>query len=475
MADRYFNRENSWLEFNARVLEEAKSADTPLLEKLRFLSIFSMNLDEFFMVRVAGLKALLRNGSEFSDDNDTGQIENIDEILRAIHEKSDNLVSQQYDYLTSEVLPQLDRKGIKISAYSDLTSEQKKRLTGYFLDSILPVLTPLAVDSSHPFPFLTNLAVYLIVQFDRDDYGDEVDGVIGFVEIPSVFPRLVAVEDDPEKHSYVMLDELVQMHLSELFVGYRIKSATTLRVTRNLDYYLIEDQVVDLLESVQKEVLNREHQEAVRLEVCGQLSASILSRVLQVLRLRENDVYRCKKLLCIPDLMQVYDLPFPDLKEKAFNPRIPVSLADSDSLFAIIQRKDLLLHHPYDSFFAVASFLSEAVKDPDVLAIKQTLYRSSGKSPILELLIKASEAGKHVTAVVELKARFDEKNNIVWARRLERAGVNVVYGFVGLKTHCKACLVVRKEGSKLARYVHLSTGNYNAQTAKSYTDIGFYI
>ena len=467
----YFNRELSWLAFNERVLEEAIDPATPLLDRLKFLSIFTSNLDEFFMVRVAGLKQMQKEGFVQCVSPDELPIK---DVVKQIKERTQALLQRQYSCL-QEVLKGLHENDIEIVDFSDLEQRDKNRLFAYFQKEVFPVLTPLAVDPSHPYPFLSNLAIYIIVEFESIPDHSEA-GAVGFVEIPSVIGRLVPLEGDKNNgHRFITLENLVGHHLEHLFLGYQVRNWSVVRVTRNLDYTLLESRVVDLLEAVQKVVADRQHQDAVRLEVADDVPGELVEQLCEILAIDEQvDVYRIPHPLYLPGLMSLYKIDQPTLKEQAFNPRLPSRIGGHKSIFRLIRDRDLLVHHPYESFYAVTKFLGEAAHDENVLAIKQTLYRSSGDSPIIESLTKAAENGKQVTAVVELKARFDEKNNIIWARRLERAGVNVVYGFVGLKTHCKATMVVRREQHGLTRYIHLSTGNYNSQTAQIYTDIGLF-
>ena len=477
-ASRYLNRELSWLEFNARVLSEAGHPSTPILERLKFLAIFSTNLDEFFMVRVAGLRKMVQEDLTASDSPDDMSS---DEVLRRIRTRVQELLKQKYEIFINSVAPALKSEGLEITAIKDLPAEAKSSLKNYYQRNVLPVLTPLAVDPAHPFPFVTNLSLYLVVLFKYVNYerSNSLNPPIGLVEIPSVLPRLIPVESSKadKKQQFVLLEDLVAENISGLFLGFDVLQTSTIRVTRNLDYNLLENEVVDLLKSVQKEMTNREHQEAVCLQTSGKpLPVSVYELLKRELEISDEDVYTGPAPLVLSGLMSLYQLPHSGahLKDPAFNPRLPAQMISNDDIFSLMTRADILLHHPFDSFYPVIELIQVAALDPHVLAIKQTLYRSSGDSPIIEALIQASENGKQVTAVVELKARFDEKNNILWARRLERAGVNVVFGFVGLKTHCKATLIIRKESSKLARYVHLSTGNYNSNTAKIYTDLGFF-
>ena len=479
----YFNRELSWLEFNARVLEEAAAHDTPLLEKLKFLAIYSTNLDEFYMVRVAGLKKVVEEDLHTLDSPDSMSG---DEVLIEIRKRVNDLSEIKQKILREEVLPGLRNHGIEIVQMKDLSELERQKLEVYFREQVFPVLTPLAVDPAHPFPFLTNLALYLLVNFRESSTGDEYENdrpAIGLVEIPSVLPRLIPVQpaerlfsgsdQDGRKH-FVTLEDLVGEHLATLFLGFEVASVSSIKVTRNLDYTLLENEVVDLLKSVQREVTSREHQEAVRLEIAGDIPGKVLEFIMQELRIKLPDIYYRVQPLNLNGMMALYGLPMPHLKDLPFNPRLPRQMDSPDDMFDLIAEEDLLLHHPFDSFYPVVEFLQFAAHDPNVLAIKMTLYRTGGDSPIIDALILAAENGKQVTAVVELKARFDERNNISWARRLERAGVNVAFGFVGLKTHAKLLLVVRREGSKLVRYVNLSNGNYNSASAKLYTDLSFF-
>lgn len=471
-SDLYLNKELSWLEFNARVLEEALSHEVPMLERLKFLSIFASNLDEFFMVRVAGLKKMEQESLRISDSPDRMDTAT---VLTAIRARTQELIDGQYRCLHEQVLPALAGHNVRVVGMDDLTPDQRHTLDAYFEADVSPVLTPLGVDPAHPFPFLSNLSLYLVVVPRGHTAADLESGGIGFVEIPALLPRLIPVpQTQPGDARFVLLEDLVAANLAGLFLDYPVEATYTVRVTRNLDYTLLESKVVDLLKSIQREMANREHQEVVRIEVDSRMPNTIVDLLKAKLQIGDPDVYRIPRPLYLRGLMALYDLPLEHLKDPPFNPRLPKALAGSDDIFAVIAKHDLLVHHPYESFYAVTEFLNSAAHDPAVLAIKQTLYRSAGDSPIIDALITAAENGKQVTAVVELKARFDEKNNISWARRLERAGVNVVFGFVGLKTHGKATLVVRREKSKLVRYVHVSTGNYNSSTAKLYTDVGLF-
>ncbi len=462
------NREISWLAFNQRVLELAQDSTTPLLEKLKFLSIFSSNLDEFFMVRVAGLQTLMQ---EEITTQEYPSLHLIEETLNEIHVKVDNLIQKQQSILQDEVLPSLEEYEIKIVRYDSMRGNEKTVMDRFFRSNIFPVLTPLVVDPAHPAPFFNNGYNYVVVRFAGLRTGSPS---LGFIQVPKVLPRLIPVTPQPGETRYVLIEDLVASHISELFLGVGVEYAGMVRVTRNLDYDLLENEVVDLLKSIQKEVIRREYQEIVRMEVSEEMATETIEALKHILKTdRTMIVSDIKGIFDIPGLMQLYKLPFSILKDEPFNPRIPAVFSKREDIFSILDEQDVMLHHPYESFYPVVELLQSAAHHPDVIAIKQTLYRTAGDSPIVDALIDAANRGKQVTAIIELKARFDEKNNIQWARQLERSGVNVVYGFVGLKTHAKASLIIRKKGSKLIRYSHLSTGNYNSSTAKLYTDVGY--
>ncbi|MFW7378113.1 MAG: polyphosphate kinase 1 [Oligoflexus sp.] len=466
----YLNRELSWLEFNSRVLNEALDESTPILERVRFMSIFASNLDEFYMVRVAGKKRASREGLATSDSPDQSPSH---EILSSIRQRCADLVQSQYQNYSHSLLPRLQEHGIEIKRLSELSVDQQKQLAEYFTESIFPVLTPLAVDPAHPFPFLANLRSYLLVTFTNPKVSGE-QLAVSFVEIPAVLPRLIKVENQENRHQFLFLEDLIIHHLPRLFFGLEIATVYHIRVTRDLDFTLLENEVVDLLQSVQNKVRAREQAQIIRLEVSDDLPKQLEEYLHQTLCISGEDVFRYPGPLALNDLVILCQLPLDHLKYEPFNPRLPQPLSGSRSIFSIIQQEDLLIHHPYESFYTVIELLNAAANDPKVIAIKQTLYRVSGEnSPIIDALIQAAENGKQVTVVLELKARFDEKNNITWARRMERSGVNVVYGFVGLKTHAKITLIIRREDSKVRRYLHLSTGNYNWATARSYCDVGF--
>lgn len=462
---KFFNRELSWLKFNERVLDEALAKETKVLERLKFLSIFVTNLDEFFMVRVAGLNRALAESLSLTDSPDRASP---NQVKEAVARKTRELFSKAYRALEEVVFPDLATNKIFIKTHEQLTDDQKFRLEEHFYEQVYPVLTPLAVDPAHPFPFLSNLSLYLLVVFESG-----IDGYatppIAFVEVPEVLPRLIPIPGSIDE--FILLESIIASHLDSLFLGYHIKSSSSVRVTRDLDFTLLENDVVDLLKSVQNSVKQREQSDAVRLEY-NELPENILEILKAKLNIKDDDLYCLDGPLNLSVYGNLYDLNLVDGKVTTFNPRLPPQMRANKDIFSIIRDSDLLLHHPYESFYAVIEFINLASTDPDVLAIKQTLYRTSGDSPIIDALIHAAENGKHVTAVVELKARFDEHNNIVWARRMETAGVNVVFGFIGLKTHGKTTLIVRKEKTTMQMYVHLSTGNYNSSTAKNYVDLG---
>jgi polyphosphate kinase len=466
----YINRELSWLEFNRRVLEEAQDKLTPALEKLKFASIFSSNLDEYFMVRVGGLFRILNAAVDGIDASGRTIRQQLDEIAERVR----GLVTEQYRCIMEELLPRLKKTGLFLHRIDELDKRENKRLDEYFEAEVFPILTPLAVDAGHPFPFLGNLRLNLLVVF-KEASGIKVPQAYAFVEVPSVLPRLVPANIETEGHHFILLEDLIRRHIHRLFPGMEIKNVIAFRVTRNHDYDLYENEVMDLLKSVEAEIRDRSDKLAVRLEVEPGAPKKVVNLLARQLGVEERFIYEINGPINIRDFLPWYELPLdPSHKDPPFNPRIPQRFATDKDIFTIIREGDILLHHPYDSFAVVMDFLNTAADDPDVLAIKQTLYRIGKDSPVIGALRRAAENGKQVTAVVELKARFDEEYNIDWARQMEDSGVNAVYGFVRWKTHCKATLVVRREGKQLRRYVHVSTGNYNTVTAKIYTDLGLF-
>ena len=480
----YFNRELSWLEFNRRVLAEATDKRTPLLERLKFMAIFSSNLDEFFMVRVAALKKQVEAGvSKLSADGLTA-----DRQLEAIAKTLTPMVKEQHQHFERVLKKELTKSGIHILNYVDLNQEQRSHIDNYFEEYIFPVLTPLAVDPSHPFPYISNLSLNLAVVLKDPAIDNEL---FARIKIPKVLPRFVVLPEElrqrhrgkPGVWTGVPMEQIVTHNLEYLFPGMNILESYAFRVTRNADLSVEEDEADDLLLAIEKELQKRRiGGSSVRLEIEASIPAELRSTIIGELSLEENDVYDIEGLLSLGDLMSFLSLPLPELKDKPWNSVLPPRLSwlqenedesGGDSFFNVIRHGDLLVHHPYHSFSnTVLRFVTEAAYDPDVLAIKMTLYRTSGDSPIVKALIAAAQNNKQVVALVELKARFDEENNILWARKLEKSGVHVVYGVTGLKTHTKITLVVRQEKEHIRRYVHIGTGNYNPKTAKIYTDLG---
>jgi polyphosphate kinase len=464
-ASLYFNRELSWLKFNERVLDEAADLSHPLLERLKFLSIFSSNLDEFFMIRVAGLKEQLAAGiHELPEDGLTPK-ETIEQISNKVHDD----VATHSRLLNEDVMPLLRKKGIRIRYYNTLTNEQKADLEVYFKEKVFPVLTPLAVDPSHPFPQLRNLGLNLLVELR--DPAQKKERKIAVLPLPSLLNRFIPLSGK-NKADCLLLEDLVAPHLDTLFPNMLILSANCFRITRNADMDLSEAEADDLLKLIERELRKRRMGTLIRLEVSDKMPAENRAFLQQMTGLHERAIYDITGPLDVASFIHFLDLPFPDLKDPAFTPSLHPRITKSASIFEAICKQDILLHHPYDSFHHVIDLAQEAARDPQVLAIKVTLYRTSGKSAIVQALKEATAKGKQVTALIELKARFDEETNIVWAKELEHVGVNVIYGLLGLKTHCKLLMIVRQEEGQIRRYVHMSTGNYNARTSRIYTDIG---
>jgi polyphosphate kinase len=462
----YINRELSWLEFNRRVLEEARDPSVPLLERLKFLAIFSSNLDEFFMVRVGGLHQKVRAGIGQSSGGDhtppAEQLRRISEIVR-------ELVAEQCRCLTNDVLPALAKKGITVLDAEDLPAAAARHLSQQFHAQIFPVLTPLATDPAHPFPHLSNKTLNLAVMLRR---AKQDESEFAVVQVPGVLQRLVPLPSEPGSAAFVPLEDAIRLHLPVLFPGLTIDRVVAFRVTRDSEFELDED-VEDLLRAIEENVKQRRRGEAVRLELEEDAPPEVEQFLAQVLDLSADDVYRVPALLDLTGLFQIHGLQgFAELKDPPFTPALVKEFTLAPNPWVAVRAKDILLHHPYESFKHVVDFIDAAAGDDRVLAIKQTLYRTSSDSAIVQALQRAADKGKQVTAVIELKARLDEERNIQWAKVLEKAGVHVVFGFVGLKTHCKVALVVRRdEDNTIRRYVHLSTGNYNPQTARLYTDI----
>jgi polyphosphate kinase len=472
----YLNREMSWLEFNARVLAEAENEQVPLLERLKFHAIVSSNLDEFFMVRVAGLKQQLTGEvGEIPPDGLT-----VNEQLNAISARVHQLQTQQMAALETQLLPRLAEQGVVLVTPAALPPEALAALDERFHSDVFPILTPIAIDPGHPFPHLRNRSLNLGVMFMREG---ELETGFGVVQVPMMLPRLMEVSGvktpsgQLAKHAFVLLEQCIARHVGAIFPGVRLKGVYSFRVTRNFDLEIDEEEAEDLLQTIQQELRRRERGNAVRLEVAGEPTPASLAKLVKALKLDpDRDVYRTSGtgLLNVNDLMKIVGREERrDLRDEPYTPLLVPPLRDAEDVFATIRESDVLLHHPYESFDTVVDLITRAADDPDVLAIKQTLYRAGGDSPIVKALARAAEAGKQVTAIVELKARFDEESNIQWARTLEQSGVHVVYGLIGLKTHAKCLLIVRREKGKLRRYAHLSTGNYNTTTARLYTDISY--
>ncbi len=468
----YFSRELSWLQFNDRVLEEALDAGNPLLERLKFVAIYDTNLDEFFMIRVAAIKQQIdASVQRRSDDGRTPP-----EHLRAISERLRVSLARKTRLLNDDLLPALGREGIKIVSVGDLDEERQSQLERVFDDRVFPVLTPLAVDSGHPFPYISNLSLSLAVELEEVT-SEGVRLHFARVKIPPTLPRLVAVEAAPaDERWFVPLEEVIARHLDALFPGMAVRESYLFRVTRDADLDLQEDEADDLLRAIESELQRRRFGEPVRLEIERGMPEYMRDLLLEALGLSMVDCYEIEGLQGTSDLMALVGLPDRDrLHEPPFMPAIPKRLIGVTDMFAAIREGDILLHHPYESFDPVVQFIAQAAADERVFAIKQTLYRTSGKnSPIVRALLAAAENEKQVAVIIELKARFDEEDNIEWARRLERAGAHVVYGFAGLKAHAKATLVVREDEDGIRRYMHFGTGNYNEKTARLYTDLSLF-
>jgi polyphosphate kinase len=470
--DRYLNRELSWLDFNARVLALAADTSLPLLERAKFLAIFASNLDEFYMVRVAGLKRRDEMGlSVRSADGLTPR-----EQLRRIGEHTQRIATRHAQVFLDSVRPALAAEGMHIITWADLDADERRRLSDYFRDQVFPVLTPLAVDPAHPFPFVSGLSLNLAVMVKRPEDGSQHFARVKVPDNVDRFVELDAREDDDAAVRFLPVEELIAAFLPVLFEGLEIVDHHVFRITRNADFEVEEDRDEDLLQALERELARRRFGSPVRLEIADDMTEHMLELLLRELDVDPDDVIEVPGLLDLSALWQIYRLDRPDLKDRPFVPATHPAFAEREtakSIFATLREGDVLVHHPYDSFStSVQRFIEQAAADPGVLAIKLTLYRTSGDSPIVAALIDAAEAGKQVVALVEIKARFDEQANIKWARALEQAGVHVVYGLVGLKTHCKTVLVVRREGSTIRRYCHVGTGNYNSKTARLYEDIG---
>lgn len=487
----YYNRELSWILFNERVLSEARDKDNLLLERIKFLSITASNLDEFFMIRVASLRDMVHAGYTKADISGRTPVEQ----LSAINDATHRFVEQQYSTLTRSLIPSLAQEGIRIiTHHEELSSSQKKYVDEYFMSNVYPVLTPMAVDSSRPFPLIRNKSLNIGAILSKKDGARGLEPTTGksdkdknkeksksnkserefaTVQVPNGLPRIVILPADNDETEVILLEEIIERNIDKLFLNYNILCAHPFRIMRNADLTIEEDEAADLLKEIEKQIKKRQWGEVIRLEVDDDIDKHLLKILMKELDCGEDEIYRIQGPLDLTFLMKLYGIEgYDSLRNKKHIPQVINSLTPDKDIFAEIRKGDILLHHPYQTFQPVVDLIRQAAKDPQVLAIKQTLYRVSGNSPIIAALEHAAENGKQVTVLVELKARFDEENNIIWARKLEKAGCHVIYGLVGLKTHSKITLVVRMEEDGIKRYVHLGTGNYNDQTAKLYTDLG---
>ena len=465
----FINRELSWLEFNRRVLEEAQDPTQPLIERVKFLCIFSSNLDEFFEIRVAGIKQQIESETSDVAADGLSPTETFNQIQRLAHE----LVATEYELWSKELLPQLAKNGIRVRNVSELNAKRAAWARKYFQEEVLPMLTPLAVDASHPFPDLLNKSHNLLVRAKTQRRGEPL---LAIVQVPRVVPRLILMprgKGDGETFEYVYLASLIKQYIAELFPGLILDAVHAFRVTRNSDLYIDEEEAENLLRTIEQELRRSSRGDAVRVEVEADCPKDFIELLTGFFDLTEADVYKLDGPLSMTHLTPLLtNDAFAQLKDRPFQPGRDPALPPHADMFDVMRRQDVLVHHPYDGFEPIVDLVEEAARDPQVLAMKITLYRTSGDSPIVEALIEAADAGKQVTAIVELRARFDEAANIQWARRLEEAGAHVIYGVVGLKTHCKALLIVRRDADQLRRYVHLGTGNYHQRTARIYTDFG---
>lgn len=477
----YINRERSWLDFNYRVLEEAYDKTNMIMDRLKFLAITASNLDEFFMVRIAGLMDQVNVGYNKKGLDGKTPTEQLAEINTITQE----MMKRQYNCLLKSLVPELNQNHIFFVEYDELEGEEREYVDDYFLETCYPVLTPQAIDNSRPFPLVKNNQVYLCVQLldtqedkkkkKKDSKEDEE--YMAILEIPKVLDRIISLPrtDREAPYRYIFIENIIIHNAGQLFTGYDVKHVSEFRITRNGDLAIDEDEAEDLLIEIEKSIQQRKWGACIKLEITKAMSKKAKRKLIEELEISEEDVYELKGQLDLTCFMKFQGRPeFDELREPIYKPLPSRDFYEQEDIFEVIREKDRLLHHPYQSFDTVVDFVRKAAADPDVLAIKQTLYRVSGDSPIIAALIEAAQNGKQVTVLVELKARFDEANNIVWAKKLERAGCHVIYGLVGLKIHCKMILVVRKEEDGIRRYVHLGTGNYNDVTARLYTDIGMF-
>lgn len=467
----YINRELSWLQFNERCLSEAKAKDTPLFEKLKFLSITASNLDEFFMVRVASLKDMINAGYKKPDIAGMSPKQQLEAVTEAVH----GFINQQYKVYNQQILPGLKENGVEvIQNYNELSESEAEYIDRYFDDFVYPVLTPMAVDSSRPFPLIRNKTLNIGALVKGKEEAEELE--FAMVQVPSVLPRIMEIPEDSGVRKIMLLEQIIQRNIHKLFLNYDIICCYPFRIGRNADLSIDEDEAEDLLKEIEKQLKRRQWGQAIRLSIEKGFDKRLLKILTRELNVEEDEIYTIDGPLDLTFLMKLYGIDgFDYLKEHGYKSPAPVAQLPADrNIFECIREGDILMHHPYESFDPVVRFVETAASDPQVLAIKQTLYRVSGNSPIIAALAKAADNGKQVSVLVELKARFDEENNIVWAKMLEKAGCHVIYGLKGLKTHSKITLVVRKEEDGIRRYVHLATGNYNDSTAKLYTDVGMF-
>ena len=466
----FFNRELSWIEFNARVLSEARDKTNPLFERLKFLSITASNFDEFFMIRVASLKDMVNAGYEKKDIAGMKPQKQLDAILEKTHE----FINVQYSTYNRSLLPLLKSNGLTVlGSFDDMSDEQKSFCDRYFMDEVYPVLTPMAVDSSRPFPLIRNKSLNIAALLKKKNKDEELE--FATVQVPQGLPRFVEIPAKDGMRFIILLETIIENYMDRLFLNYDIVTYAPYRITRNADLDIDEDDAADLLKEIEKQIKKRQWGQAIRLEIQDKMDKRLLKILKKELAIEEAAIYEINGPLDLTFLMKMYGLKgFDNLKEVPYTPQPVPGIDPEESIFDEIRQGDILMHHPYQTFNPVVDFVRQAADDPKVLAIKQTLYRVSGNSPIIASLARAAENSKQVSVLVELKARFDEENNIIWARKLEQAGCHVIYGLVGLKTHCKITLVVRREDDGIRRYVHLGTGNYNDSTAKLYTDLGMF-
>ena len=466
----YENRELSWIKFDQRVLSEARDKSIPLLERLKFVSITSSNLDEFFMVRVASLKDMVH--AKYKKRDIAGMTAT--EQLSAINKQARELVNIQYSTFSRSLMPLLHKEGIYLlDAHEDLSEEQARFVDRYFMENVYPVLTPMAVDASRPFPLIRNKTLNIAALLTGKKTEDET--VFATVQVPSVLPRLVQIPSEGETKSFILLEQIIERNIGILFSNYKVLCAYPYRIMRNADLTIDEDEASDLLKEIENKLKMRQWGEVIRLEIEEKVDKKLLKFLKTELKVSDEDIFQIAGPIDLTFLMKMYGIDgYDHLRYKPYTPQQVPEITPGSDIFAAIRKGDIFLHHPYETFDPVVDFIRQASKDPDVLAIKQTLYRVSGNSPIISSLAQAAENGKQVSVLVELKARFDEEHNIVWAKKLEQAGCHVIYGLVGLKTHSKIALVVRREEDGIRRYVHLGTGNYNDSTAKLYTDCGIF-